>query len=114
MLRLRWVWVFIHGVITDKSGYVTAGKEICDYFGNFSLQNGLFESVVFLNAPSPQSPASPVLPLGLVHAAGLGGVSRLPPRIPAARHSQLEQVCQKGPRRLRPAGPPGPGGQPEV
>lgn len=61
-----------------------------------------------------QSSASPVLPRGLVRLAGMGGVSGLSLRIPAARQAELEQMCQKRPHHLHPTHPPGPGGQPEL
>ncbi len=59
----------------------------------------------------PQSPDSPALPLGLLDAAGMGGVSRISQWILAPCQSELEQVCPSRSHPFPQAHPPGPGGQ---
>lgn len=61
-----------------------------------------------------QSAPSALLPLGLLHVDGMGGVSRVPPRIPAARQFELEPMRQERSRHLHQPHPPGPGGQPKL
>lgn len=61
-----------------------------------------------------QPSARPVLPLGLLRVAGVGGVSGVPPRIPASRQFELEQMCPEGSRDLGQTHPPGPRKQPRV
>lgn len=104
MLRLRWVWiVFSNSMITNKNrAMIIVIKSIILRYGGISL----------ISPPQPSSP--PVLPPGLLHAAGMGGVSGVPPRIPAPRRSELEPMCQTRPRRLRQTGALGPGGQPKL
>ena len=71
---------------------------------------------IFTLFPSfPQPPASPARTLdGLLHAAWMGGVSRVSQRIPAPCQSKLEQVCPQRSHHLHQAHPPGPRGQPRL
>lgn len=67
-----------------------------------------------ISGAAPQSPASPVLSRLLLHFTGLGGLSGVSPRLPAACSVKLEQVCQERSNHHHQADPPGPGGQPKL